>query len=104
MNLAKELAGLDINACLETLKATENAALIDVRSEDEFAARYEALTHTLLQTDYCCGFCYTQLYDIEQERNGLYTYARERKFSQAVYDRIRKANTETAAIEKRLRR
>ena len=38
MNLAKELAGLDINACLETLKATENAALIDVRSEDEFAA------------------------------------------------------------------
>ena len=76
----------------------------DPRSEDEFAARYEALTHTLLQTDYCCGFCYTQLYDIEQERNGLYTYARERKFSQAVYDRIRKANTETAAIEKRLRR
>ena len=38
MNLAKELAGLDINACLETLKATENAALVDVRSEDEYAA------------------------------------------------------------------
>ena len=38
MNLAKELAGLDINACLDALKTTENAALIDVRDEDEFAA------------------------------------------------------------------
>ena len=26
------------------------------------------------------GFCYTQLYDIEQEKNGLYTYSRKPKF------------------------
>ena len=26
------------------------------------------------------GFCYTQLYDVEQEVNGLYTYDREDKF------------------------
>lgn len=74
----------------------------DPRSEDEFAARYEALTRTLMQTPCCCGFCYTQLYDVEQERNGLFTYARKAKFSQKVYDRIRNVNTETAAIEKRL--
>ena len=38
MNLAKELAGLDMAACLDRLKTTESAALIDVRDEDEFAA------------------------------------------------------------------
>lgn len=27
------------------------------------------------------GFCYTQLTDVEQEQNGLYTYGRKPKFS-----------------------
>jgi hypothetical protein len=27
-----------------------------------------------------CGLCYTQLTDIEQEQNGLYTYDRTPKF------------------------
>ena len=43
------------------------------------------------------GFCYTQLYDVEQEVNGLYTYAREKKF--ADYSRIIAANRKKAAIE-----
>jgi len=30
------------------------------------------------------GFCYTQLYDVEQEVNGLYTYGREPKFPPQV--------------------
>ena len=38
MNLAKELAGLDLNACLAAMKNTPRAVLIDVRDEDEFAA------------------------------------------------------------------
>src|SRR5687768_17872149 len=28
----------------------------------------------------CSGYCYTQLVDIEQEQNGIYTYDREPKF------------------------
>ncbi len=46
------------------------------------------------------GFCYTQLYDIEQEQNGLYTYDRTKKFDEEIYDRIRAVNTKLAAIEK----
>ncbi len=38
MTLSKKLAGLDINACLAELENTKNAALIDVRSPEEYAA------------------------------------------------------------------
>lgn len=41
--------------------------------------------------------CYTQLYDVEQEQNGLYTYYREAKTDIAA---IRMVNTEQAVIEK----
>ena len=34
-------------------------------------------TTVLLQHPRVCGFCYTQLYDVEQEVNGLMTYDRE---------------------------
>ena len=43
-----------------------------------------------------CGMCYTQLYDVEQEQNGLYTYERQPKIDIA---RIREINTKKAAIE-----
>ena len=43
------------------------------------------------------GFCYTQLYDVEQETNGLMTYQREFKFPPEI---IRKINAQIAAIEK----
>ncbi|MBR6922870.1 MAG: hypothetical protein IKH51_11805 [Clostridia bacterium] len=33
-----------------------------------------------MQNDKLCAFCYTQLTDIEQEQNGLYTYDRKAKF------------------------
>lgn len=47
---------------------------------DEFLNRYEGLVSALLQNDKLCAFCYTQLTDIEQEQNGLYTYDRKAKF------------------------
>ena len=50
------------------------------KTEEEFFARFESLTKTLIRCPYVCGFCYTQLYDIEQEVNGLYTYERLPKF------------------------
>lgn len=67
------------------------------QSEEEFLERYKGLTETLLNNPAICGFCYTQLYDIEQEVNGLYTYDRKPKFSPEI---IRKINTQEAAIEK----
>ena len=50
------------------------------KTEEEFFERYEYLTKALINCPYVCGFCYTQLYDVEQEVNGLYTYERKPKF------------------------
>ena len=66
---------------------------------EEFIARYVGLTDTLLSSKGVCAFCYTQLYDIEQEQNGLYTYSREQKFPPEIYEAIRKVNRQKAAIE-----
>ena len=66
-------------------------------SAEEFLARYEGLTNVLLDNPYMLGFCYTQLYDVEQEQNGLMTYERKFKFDPEIF---RKINTRKAAIEK----
>jgi len=47
---------------------------------EEFYTRYKGLADALLDSRYLFGFCYTQLYDVEQEQNGLYTYQRQPKF------------------------
>ena len=73
---------------------------VDVKTEEEFAERYCGLTDALMQNERMFGFCYTQLYDIEQEQNGLFTYTREKKFSNKVYDEIKKVNSQIAAIER----
>jgi beta-galactosidase/beta-glucuronidase len=67
------------------------------KGEEEFLHRYRGLTETLLFHPKMCGFCYTQLYDIEQEVNGLYTYDRRAKFDPAI---LRAINAQKAAIEK----
>jgi len=66
-------------------------------SFDEFYARYEALTTALLDNPMMCGFCYTQLTDVEQEKNGLFNYDdRSPKFDMAIISGI---NKKKAAIE-----
>ena len=45
------------------------------------------------------GFCYTQIYDVEQEVNGLYSDDRKCKFSEEGVKRIRECNSDKAAIE-----
>ena len=47
------------------------------RTENEFIERYRGLTEALLGNELMFGFCYTQLYDIEQEQNGLYSVPHE---------------------------
>ena len=69
------------------------------KTVEEFITRYEGLTKVLLQNKRICGFCYTQLTDIEQERNGIYNYDRTPKFGPEIYARMRTANMSPAAIE-----
>lgn len=71
------------------------------KTEKEFAERYKNLTSVLLNHPRICGFCYTQLTDIEQEKNGLYLYDRTRKFSDEIYEIIRKANEQISYFEKK---
>lgn len=66
------------------------------KTEEEFFARYKGLTDTLLDNKKMFGFCYTQLTDVEQEQNGVYTYSRQEKFDiKKFYD----INSRKAAIE-----
>jgi hypothetical protein len=47
---------------------------------DELYARYQGTIDAMLDNPHLFGFCYTQLTDIEQEKNGLYYYDRKPKF------------------------
>ena len=51
-----------------------------VKSEDEFFERLEGLTDVLLDNKDIFAYCYTQLTDVEQEKNGVMTYDRHLKF------------------------
>ncbi len=51
-----------------------------VNDTDEFIERYAGLIKAIYDNDNFCAFCYTQLTDVEQEENGLYTYDRKPKF------------------------
>ncbi len=66
------------------------------KSVEEFIERYRGLVTAMLENKAICAFCYTQLTDVEQEVNGLYTYDRKPKFP---VDVIREINTQKAAIE-----
>jgi beta-galactosidase/beta-glucuronidase len=63
---------------------------------DEFYARYQGLADAMLDNRRVCGYCYTQLTDIEQEQNGLYTYDRKPKFD---VERLHKIQSRAAAYE-----
>ena len=59
-----------------------------------------AMTRTLMESDVCAGLCYTQLYDVEQEQNGLYTYDNVPKFTKEQGKRLRAVLRRRASIEK----
>ena len=67
---------------------------------EAFTERYCALTEILLSNPHIMGLCYTQLYDIEQEQNGLYYYDRSPKFDETVMQTLRAAMQQQAEIEK----
>ena len=66
------------------------------KTREEFLERLKGLTDVLLDNPHMFGFCYTQLTDVEQEQNGLYTYDRKAKFEPEI---IRSIFARKAAIE-----
>lgn len=67
-----------------------------VTSLDEFYTRFEGLFNALLQDPNMFAYCYTQLTDVYQEQNGIYTFDRKPKFDM---DKIRAVQQQQAAIE-----
>lgn len=70
------------------------------KTREEYAERYAGLARVLLDNPRICALCYTQLYDVEQEKNGIYTYDRELKFPAELMEKMRQAMTQPAAIER----
>ena len=50
------------------------------KDAQEFISRFIGLADAMLSNKMISGLCYTQLTDVEQEQNGLYTFNREPKF------------------------
>ncbi|MCL2089081.1 MAG: beta-galactosidase [Oscillospiraceae bacterium] len=67
---------------------------------EEFVDRYIGLTDALLRHPKIFALCYTQLYDVEQEHNGLYYYDRTPKFDAKTLAKLKKAMKKVAEIER----
>ena len=58
------------------------------RTLEEFYARLEGQVKAIRDQGHICGYCYTQLTDVEQEQNGIYNYDRTTKFDMQRVARI----------------
>ncbi|MBQ5359062.1 MAG: beta-glucuronidase, partial [Alistipes sp.] len=53
-------------------------------TREDFYKRLESQVKAITDhSDKICGFCYTQLTDVEQEQNGVYYFNRDKKFDMA---------------------
>lgn len=71
-----------VNVAPEGGKDTEHErgwGYTSARDADDLVKRIEGLCMAAVEQGYCCGFVWTQLTDIEQETNGLYTFDRKPK-------------------------
>jgi hypothetical protein len=79
------------------------------KSLEEFYSRLEGLVGALTDNEHMFGYCYTQLTDVEQERNGIFQFDRLPKFDTAklkaifgrpaVYEKSTGAKSSTVAID-----
>lgn len=67
-----------------------------ITSEEELYERFEGLTRVLLEDPLMFGYCYTQMTDVFQEKNGVVDFARGRKLDLA---RLRAVQERAAAYE-----
>ena len=67
------------------------------KSSEEFLSRFKGLTEAIMNHPKMGALCYTQLTDVEQEVNGLYTYDRKAKFDPEFF---RSVLSQVAAVEK----
>ena len=61
---------------------------VGVNNFDEFYARFESLIDAIDSLPYSCGYCYTQVTDVQQEVNGLLDFDHKSKFDKAKMKKI----------------
>ena len=71
-----------------------------IKSEEDFVERLRIFQDTMYSNSRICASCYTQLYDVQQECNGLYYYNREIKFSPETIRKIHEVISKEALYEK----
>ena len=59
-----------------------------VKDEEEFIRRFDSVTSAIKALPYVCGYCYTQVSDVQQEINGLMTADRKFKLDPSVIREI----------------
>ena len=64
-----------------------------VLDENEYLKRFEALNEAIRKTEYFSGYCFTQLTDVQQEKNGLVDENRRDKLSEEVIKKIHNINS-----------
>lgn len=63
-----------------------------VKTEDEFLRRYGEITDAIKKIPYICGYCYTQVTDVQQEVNGLMYIDRTYKVDPEIIREINQRN------------
>ena len=62
------------------------------QTEEEFYSRLDKMVKAVASLEHIAGFCYTQLTDVEQEKNGIYKYDRSVKLDiariKAIFEQI----------------
>ena len=69
-----------------------------VEGEDAFIKRFDSITTAIKEVPYICGYCYTQVTDVQQEINGLMDMRRRFKVDP---DKIREINERQVTARRR---
>jgi len=102
-----EFGGIQWNKKMDAPEVAEEDAFWGYgqapRTLEEYYRRLEQQVNVILSLDHIAGFCYTQIVDVELEKNGIYTYDRAKKFDtdriRAIFSKDRsQAKREVAAM------
>lgn len=99
--ILSEIGGITISANASDGAAADGSwGYTGASDVSEFVTAYECLIDSIYESEVVCGFCYTQLADVEQEQNGLldehHQYKAEPSVIKAVNDK--KVTTSAFAI------
>ena len=63
-----------------------------VNTKEDFIKRFDAITTAVKELPYVCGYCYTQVSDVQQEINGLMDADRNFKIDPEIIKEINERN------------